>query len=142
VTLTDIEDENRAALTAPTVYVCITCRHEGAPEADPRPGVLLAKAVSKAAAGTGVSVCEVQCLANCSRSLSAALRCDGSWTYVFGGLDEREDAEALVEGVRLLADAPNGILPWRGRPDILKRGLIARVPPIDFQLAKPTEDSE
>ena len=36
------------------------------------------------------------------------------------------------EGARLLAGAADGIMPWRGRPEILKRGLIARVPPIDF----------
>jgi predicted metal-binding protein len=24
------------------------------------------------------------------------------------------------------------LMPWRGRPDALKRGLIARVPPFDF----------
>ena len=29
-------------------------------------------------------------------------------------------------------DASDGLMPWRGRPEILKRGLIARVPPIDF----------
>jgi len=28
-------------------------------------------------------------------------------------------------------------MPWRGRPEALKRGLIARVPPLDF-----TEQSE
>jgi predicted metal-binding protein len=61
------------------------------------------------------------------------MRCDGSWTYVFGGLDETLDAPALVEGARLLARAADGLLPWRGRPEILKRGLIARVPPIDFE---------
>ena len=59
------------------------------------------------------------------------MRCNGSWTYVFGGLDE-QNAGALIEGARLLAAADDGILPWRGRPDILKRGLIARVPPLDF----------
>jgi predicted metal-binding protein len=42
-------------------------------------------------------------------------------------------AGALVEGARLLAGAPDGILPWRGRPAPLKRGLVARVPPIGFQ---------
>ena len=42
-------------------------------------------------------------------------------------------AAALIEGARLLAGAPDGLMPWRGRPDPLKRGLIARVPPIDFQ---------
>jgi predicted metal-binding protein len=38
----------------------------------------------------------------------------------------------LVEGARMLAGAADGILPWRGRPAPLKRGLIARVPPLDF----------
>ncbi len=47
------------------------------------------------------------------------------------------NAEALIEGARLLATAADGILPWRGRPDILKRGLIARVPPIDFEEVDP-----
>jgi len=41
----------------------------------------------------------------------------------------------LVEGAYVLAQAADGIMPWRGRPEPLKRGLIARVPPIDFQEA-------
>jgi predicted metal-binding protein len=118
--------------TAPTIYVCTTCRHAGEPDADPRPGALLAAATEHAAAGTEVSVRRLRCLANCTRGPSAAMRCNGSWTYVFGGLDPA-CADALIEGARLLAGAADGILPWRGRPDILKRGLIARVPPIDFQ---------
>ena len=60
------------------------------------------------------------------------MRCNGSWTYLFGGLDDRMPARS-IEGARLLASAADGILPWRGRPEILKRGLIARVPPIDFE---------
>jgi predicted metal-binding protein len=34
---------------------------------------------------------------------------------------------------RLLACATDGIMPWRGRPQPLKRGLIARVPPVNFE---------
>jgi predicted metal-binding protein len=75
----------------------------------------------------------VRCLANCNRGLSAAIRRDGAWTYVFGELDPDRDAAALVEGARLFAEAREAIMPWRGRPEILKRGLIARVPPIDFE---------
>ena len=55
-----------------------------------------------------------------------------AWTYVFGHLDPAADAEALVAGARLLAGSADGLLPWRGRPEPLKRGLIARVPPFDF----------
>jgi predicted metal-binding protein len=39
----------------------------------------------------------------------------------------------LVAGARMLADALDGILPWRSRPDVLKRGLCARTPPLDFK---------
>ena len=115
----------------PTVYVCTTCKHAGEPDSEPRPGALLAAATEHAAAGTEIYVRRLRCLANCTRGPSAAMRCNGSWTYVFGGLDAT-CADALIEGARLLAGAADGILPWRGRPEILKRGLIARVPPIDF----------
>ncbi len=132
VTLTDIEaDEDVAARAGATVYVCVTCRKPDDQDDGPRPGLALARAAAKVAEGTGVTVCPVECLANCSRSLSAAMRCDGTWTYIFGGLEADRDAEALIEGARLLARAEDGVLPWRGRPDILKKGLIARVPPSD-----------
>ena len=115
----------------PLIYVCITCRRAGEPDDEPRPGALLAEATERAAVGTDVVVRRLRCLANCTRGPSAAMRCNGSWTYVFGGLDAA-DAGALVDGATLLAGASDGILPWRGRPEILKRGLIARVPPTDF----------
>jgi predicted metal-binding protein len=140
VALADIEQDKNArieAITSATVYVCITCRRVTDPEDAPCPGLALARATLRAAEGTGVTVRQVRCLANCNRALSAAIRCDDTWTYVFGGLDAERDAAALIEGARLLARAEDGVMPWRGRPEILKRGLIARVPPLDF-----VEDNE
>src|ERR1700758_5382013 len=116
---------------SPLIYVCVTCRRAGDPPPEPRPGALLADATEQAAAGTEVEVRRLRCLANCTRGPSAAMRCNGSWTHVFGGLDVA-NADALVAGAKLLAGASDGILPWRGRPEILKRSLIARVPPFDF----------
>jgi len=121
---------------SPLIYVCVTCRRAGEPDVEPRPGALLADATEQAAAGTEVKVRRLRCLANCTRGPSAAMRCNGSWTYVFGGLDPT-NADALVAGVKLLAGASDGILPWRGRPEILKRALIARVPPFDFVESDP-----
>jgi len=115
------------------VYVCVTCRRPADPEDAPRPGAALARATSAAAEGTGLTVIPISCLANCKRGLSAAMRRDGAWTYVFGDLDPDTGASALVAGARLLEGAGDGLMPWRGRPDALKRGLIARVPPLDFQ---------
>ena len=78
----------------------------------------------------------LRCLANCKRGCSAVLRRTDtsmpSWTYVFGHLDPAADAQALVQGARLLAGSADGLMPWRGRPEALKRGLIARVPPLHF----------
>jgi predicted metal-binding protein len=135
VALTDIDQDEDAAVEAivsATIYVCITCRRATNPEDAPRPGLALARATARAAERTGVTVRQVRCLANCNRALSAVIRCDGTWTYVFGGLEAERDAAALIEGARLLARAEDGVMPWRGRPDVLKRGLIARVPPLHF----------
>jgi len=119
---------------AATIYVCITCRGPDGIVRDPLPGELLAAATQAAARGSGVEVRAVRCLANCSRGPSAAMRANGSWTYIFGGLDA-SCAPALITGARMLAAAADGILPWRGRPDVLKRGLVARIPPLGFEEA-------
>jgi predicted metal-binding protein len=136
VTFSDSENSNRPDVSASadvaTIYVCVTCRGPGGLAIDPLPGALLAAATARAAVGTGIAVRPIRCLANCSRGPSAAMRANGSWTYIFGGLDAN-CAPALVAGARMLADALDGILPWRGRPDVLKRGLCARTPPLDFK---------
>ncbi len=133
--LTDIEKtDDNAAMTAvgATIYVCMTCRRSGEPDDAPRMGPALAAATVSAAGNTGIKVHPLKCLANCKRGCSAVVRRDGAWTYIFGFLDAATDGPALIEGARLLAHSTDGLMPWRGRPDCLKRGLIARVPPLDF----------
>jgi predicted metal-binding protein len=135
--MSDIGSAGRA-----TVMVCITCRGAtdptDAPGDDaPRAGLALAEATAAAASTADISVQRIRCLGNCSRGLSAAIRCDNTWTYVFGGLEPGRDGPSLVIGARLLALAPDGIMPWRGRPESLKRGLIARVPPGSFREELP-----
>jgi len=118
--------------SAITIFVCITCRGGRPLDLVPVPGEVLAAATAQAAEGTGIAVRPVRCLANCNRGLSAAVRRDGAWTYVFGDLDPARGAAALIEGAKLFAGAPDGLMPWRGRPDALKRGLVARTPPFEF----------
>jgi predicted metal-binding protein len=118
---------------AATVIVCITCRRSNDPEDFPRPGLAFAAAVADAAKNTGVRVKRVRCLANCKRGLSAAVRREAAWTYIFGDLDPATAAPALIAGAQLFARASDGVMPWRGRPQPLKSGLIARVPPDDYE---------
>jgi predicted metal-binding protein len=122
--VSDLNSTGRA-----TVLVCVTCRTATVPSA----GADLAEATLIAARDApDISVQHVRCLGNCSRGLSAAIRYERAWTYVFGGLNAALDGPSLIVGARLLAQAVDGIMPWRGRPDSLKRGLVARIPPIDF----------
>jgi predicted metal-binding protein len=135
---TGVADGAAAAVkAATTIYVCVTCRRPGDADDAPRPGATLAAMTESAADGRDVTVRRVRCLANCKRGCSAAVRRDGAWTYVFGDLDATSAGAALVEGAQLFAQSTDGLMPWRGRPEPLKRGLVARVPPIDF-----TEDTE
>jgi predicted metal-binding protein len=114
---------------AVTIIVCSSCRDESGSDARPRPGELLGAATRAAAAGTDVVVRQVECLGNCKRRLSAAMLRHGCWSYVFGDLTP-ENGPDLIEGATLFAKSTDGLLPWRGRPDCLKRGLVARIPPI------------
>jgi predicted metal-binding protein len=127
-----VRARNTEAVSAITIYVCVTCRGGQPLDLVPAPGEVLAAATAQAAKGTGIAVRPIRCLANCNRGLSAAVRRDGAWTYVFGNLDLSNGAAALIEGAKLFAGASDGLMPWRGRPAALKRGLVARTPPFDF----------
>ena len=73
---------------------------------------------------------QVGCLGNCKRGLSAAMLREGCWSYVFGELSP-DSAADLVAGAELFARSTDGFMPFRNRPESLKRGLIARVPIYD-----------
>jgi predicted metal-binding protein len=120
-----------ADLSAVTVVVCATCRDETGSDAHPRAGELLAEDTRQAAAGDDIRIRTVECLGNCKRRLSAAILRDGCWSYVFGDLTT-DSGPDLIVGAKLFAGSTDGLIPWRGRPDSLKRGLVARIPPLDM----------
>ncbi|MCG6115615.1 MAG: DUF1636 family protein [Mesorhizobium sp.] len=111
--------------------VCSSCRAEDGSDARPRPGEQLGDAVRAANGDTTIRVESVECLGNCKRRLSAAIVKDNGWSYVFGDLT-LDNAVDIVEGARLFQCSDNGLIPWRGRPDCLKRGLISRIPPLSL----------
>ena len=110
-----------------TIVVCASCRFPGQDDISPRPGSQLADATRQAALDEGVAFRKAGCLGNCKRGLSAAILRDGCWSYVFGELNTQSAAD-LVAGATLFAESTDGFMPFRARPEALKRGLIARVP--------------
>ncbi|MER8898194.1 DUF1636 family protein [Mesorhizobium sp. M0676] len=127
----DVSSADGDALTGVTVVVCASCRDETGSDAHPRAGEWLADDTRRAAADDNIRVRTVECLGNCRRRLSAAILRDGCWSYVFGDLAPTSGAD-LVTGAKLFATSTDGLIPWRGRPDSLKRGLVARIPPLDM----------
>ncbi|MFD1746258.1 DUF1636 family protein [Rhizobium helianthi] len=127
-------DEPVAAQPRVIIHVCETCRSGTEASDGPRDGARLADQTASLAQA-GIAVVPVACLANCKRALSACIQRVDGWSYVFGelGLDASPD---LIEGARLLASSADGLMPWKGRPDCLKRGMIARIPPIPTQFPK------
>ena len=118
--------------SAPTIYVCTTCRPPGEPDSAVRPGAILA---DRHRAG--------RCRHRSGRAADALprqlqprrQRCAARQRLVDVCVrrPRRDVRRGLIEGARLLARAADGILPWRGRPERLKRGMIARIPPLGFQ---------
>jgi predicted metal-binding protein len=114
-----------------TIVVCSSCRDESGSDAHPRAGAILAANTRSAARDSAIRVRHVECLGNCKRRLSAAILRDGCWSSVFGDLTTAS-GPGLVAGAELFATSTDGLIPWRGRPDSLKRGLVSRIPPLDF----------
>ena len=112
------------------LLVCIKCRGDALPEDEgERPGAVLHRRLSEEGV-EGVRVTPVECLSNCTRGCTVALRGPGRWTYVYGAFDSAGDLTPLREGALRYRDAADGLVPWRERPEHLRKNCIARIPPI------------
>jgi predicted metal-binding protein len=116
--------------TGPVIItVCTSCRPAGS-ALDKAPGLLLLDAVRKACVDVdGVQVRPAQCLSVCTRVCSASLSSEGGYTFVYGDLDAAHDASPLVAMAAACRDAVHGFVAWKNRPEALRKGMIARIPP-------------
>ena len=125
-----------------TLHVCITCRAGQTPvEGEPVPGARLHAAILEAGAPDNVNVVAVECLSACSQGCSVALSAPGRWSYVYGRLSETH-AQDIVAGAAAYAASPDGIVPWRTRPEIFRKQSLARLPPIASPIATLPEAAE
>jgi len=122
--------------SAVTLHVCVTCRAGEEGETTVRHGRRLHDALTEAQrrqdGDPSFRIGEVECLSNCSRGCSAALTGPGRWSYVYGDLSEAS-VDDLLTGAARYAATSDGLVPWRERPTIFRKGVIARIPPF----AKP-----
>ena len=68
----------------------------------------------------------------CNRSCAVSFAASGKYTYLFGDLPANEEisAAAVLECASQYYAKPDGLLPWSERPEPLKKGIVARIPPL------------
>ena len=112
-----------------TLFVCVTCRDAAHAPGSPSAGARLHAAVLAAVEDEAITVVPVECLSVCKRTCAVGFAAPGKWTYVYGDLPAETGAPVILAGARLYAEAPDGLIPWKQRPDALKKGVVSRVPP-------------
>ena len=118
-------------MTVSRLLVCTRCRAPGADPEAPRAGAALLAALASRPLPKGVTLAGVACMSGCKRACAAALAAPGKITYLFGDLAADAASVADLHAVAAAHRAdPLGHLPRATRPERLRAGILARVPPL------------
>jgi predicted metal-binding protein len=79
-----------------------------------------------------VVVRPVQCLSVCKRPATVAVTSPDGYTFLFGDLQADSGTVALKSFVKSYQNSGYGLVPWRERAEVLRKGMLARVPPMQW----------
>jgi predicted metal-binding protein len=115
--------------SAPVVVsVCVNCQSvDGAVVG---PAMLDAVTAALDERDVSVMVRPVQCLSVCKRPTTVAVTSQDGYTFLFGDLVTETGADAVASFVQSYQNSDYGLVPWRERADVLRKGMVARVPPL------------
>jgi predicted metal-binding protein len=84
------------------------------------------------AASADLVIQGVKCMGVCDRPYVIAFVRAGKFTYLFGDLPDSADLSAaaatVLECFGQYCDHPEGLLPYRDRPELLRDTIIAKIP--------------
>lgn len=110
------------------VSVCVTCKTaEGGIVVGPDMFESVKAAIG---ASDRVQVRPVQCLSVCKRPATVAVTSADGYTFLFGDLQTESGTAALLSFVKSYQKSDYGLVPWRERAEVLRKGMLARVPPM------------
>jgi predicted metal-binding protein len=125
------------------IIVCTTCRPPGASRDLPAEGLALFEAVQDAllvceldtglheGLHTGLRLRGLACMSGCSRACTVTLQAQGKFTYYFGDLVADADTAAqVIACAQLHRQSADGNLMRNTRPERLRSGILARLPPV------------
>ncbi len=78
----------------------------------------------------------VECMSACSHACAISFAAQGKYTYLFGNLPVTaeklpETADAVLQCASQYMGKQDGLLPWSERPEPLKKGILAKIPPLE-----------
>lgn len=111
------------------IYVCTTCRTADEP-LEPKSARAGARLFAQLTLENKeqFEIIPVECLSVCKRPCTVSFAAKGKWTYIYGDLPADTSAHTILTGAMLYTQADDGLIPWKQRPDALKKGVVARVP--------------
>jgi predicted metal-binding protein len=112
------------------VSVCTTCKSTDGSGAVVGPDMYHSVKAALGDSDGAVLVRPVQCLSVCKRPATVAVTSPDGYTFLFGDLQTDSGSAALVSFVQSYQKADYGLVPWRERADVLRKGMVARVPPL------------
>lgn len=119
-----------------TLFVCKTCatvRVDGKPQGKSGGQQLLEQLQALHAnweLREQFHIQDVECMSACSRSCAISFAAPGKYTYLFGDLPAQDSVSAVLDCAQLYFTRADGYLPWAERPQPLKNGILARIPPL------------
>jgi predicted metal-binding protein len=109
------------------VSVCVTCKTaDGSAVVGPD---MFAAVKAAIGADANVTVRPVQCLGVCKRPATVAVSSADGYTFLFGDLQTESGTAALKSFIQSYQKSDYGMVPWRERADVLRKGMVARLPP-------------
>ena len=118
-----------AANARVVISVCTTCKTQDTAAELVGPTLLTAVREAMTQGDGNIAVRAVQCLGVCKRPTTAAVSAPDRYTFVFADLQPADGATALRDFAVSYARSDHGLVPWRERAQVLRRGMIARIPP-------------
>ncbi|MBB1089858.1 DUF1636 domain-containing protein [Rhodopseudomonas palustris] len=125
---TDITTDGSTRPAGPVVIsVCISCKAADGSNA----GAPMLDAIRAAQGGAAdLRVRPVQCLSVCKRAATVAVSSADGYSFVFGDLVPETGADAIIGFAAAYQHSDYGLVPWRQRADVLRKGMVARLPPL------------
>ncbi|MEA5507062.1 DUF1636 family protein [Halotia wernerae UHCC 0503] len=132
----NISPTNSFGVASHTLFVCKTCAStwQDGKRLGKSGGQKLLQHLQHLAKDWGLRaqfpIQEVECMSACNRSCVVAFAAKGKLTYLFGDLTVDDSASAVLECASQYYAKTDGLLPWSERPEPLKKGILAKIPPL------------